>query len=139
MPWRPDSRRTSAWIARPSWNVSSRSPKTPARSISGKSLPERQIRRSARIRCRIVQVHRSSVATDFDRDDGLHGLLRDTLRSQPVSGPCIDAATLAAWAEDALTPEETAATDAHLAACARCRELAATLLTMAETEDAPAA
>ena len=79
------------------------------------------------------------MATDFDRDDRLHGLLRDTLRSQPASGPCIDAATLAAWAEDALSPEETAAADAHLAACARCRELAATLSTMAETEGAPAA
>jgi hypothetical protein len=78
------------------------------------------------------------VATDFDRDDRLHGLLRDTLRSQPASGPCIDAATLAAWAEDALTPEETAATDAHLAACARCRDLAATLATMTDAEGAPA-
>src|SRR5678815_1313470 len=79
------------------------------------------------------------VATDFDRDDRLHGLLRDTLRGQPASGPCIDAATLAAWAEDALTPEETAAADAHLATCARCRDLAATLSAMAETESAPAA
>jgi len=79
------------------------------------------------------------VATDFDRDDRLHGLLRDTLRSQPASGPCIDAATLAAWAEDALTPEETAATDTHLATCERCRELAATFSTMAESEGAPAA
>jgi len=78
------------------------------------------------------------VATDFDRDDRLHGQLRETLRSQPASGPCLDAATLAAWAEGALTPEETAATDAHLAACARCRELAATLSTMA-AELAPAA
>ena len=79
------------------------------------------------------------MATDFDRDDRLHGLLRDTLRSQPASGPCIDAATLAAWVEDALTPEETAAADAHLATCERCRELAATLATATEAEDAPAA
>ncbi|HVQ41561.1 MAG TPA: zf-HC2 domain-containing protein [Vicinamibacterales bacterium] len=79
------------------------------------------------------------MATDFDRDDRLHGLLRDTLRGQPASGPCIDAATLAAWAEDALTPEETAAADAHLATCERCRELAATLSTMADAEGAPAA
>ena len=78
------------------------------------------------------------MATDFDRDDRLHGLLRDTLRGQPASGPCLDAATLAAWADGALTPEETAATDAHLAACPRCRELAATLSTM-EVERAPAA
>lgn len=79
------------------------------------------------------------MATDFDRDDQLHGLLRDTLRNQPASGPCIDAATLAAWAEGALTPEETAATDAHMAACARCRDLAAALATMEEAEGAPAA
>lgn len=79
------------------------------------------------------------MATDFDRDDRLHGLLRDILRSQSASGPCIDAATLAAWAEGALTPEETAATDVHLAACARCRDLAATLATMREAEGAPAA
>lgn len=79
------------------------------------------------------------MATDFDRDDRLHGVLRDTLRSQSASGPCIDTATLAAWAEGALTPEETAAADAHLATCARCRELAATLSTMTETESAPAA
>jgi hypothetical protein len=79
------------------------------------------------------------VATDFDRDDRLHGLLRDTLRSQPASGPCVDAATLAAWAEDALSPEEMAASEAHIATCARCRELAATLSAMAESEGAPAA
>lgn len=79
------------------------------------------------------------MATDFDRDDRLHGLLRDTLRSQPASGPCIDAATLAAWAEEALTPEETAAADAHLATCARCRELATTLAATMEAEGAPAA
>ena len=79
------------------------------------------------------------MATDFDRDDRLHGLLRDTLRGQTASGSCVDPATLAAWAEDALTPEETAATDAHLATCARCRELAATLATMPNAEGAPAA
>ena len=79
------------------------------------------------------------MATDFDRDDRLHGLLRDTLRSQPASGPCLDAATLAARAEGALTPEETAATDTHLATCARCRELAATFSMIPEAESAPAA
>lgn len=79
------------------------------------------------------------MATDFDRDDRLHGLLRDTLRSRPTSGPCIDAAALAAWTDGALTPEDTAATDAHLATCPRCRELAATFSMMPEAEAAPAA
>lgn len=79
------------------------------------------------------------MATDFDRDDRLDGLLRDTLRSQPASGPCIDASALAAWADGALTPEETAATDAHLASCARCRELAATLSAIVEADETPAA
>ena len=78
------------------------------------------------------------MATDFDRNDRLQGLLRETLRSQTASGPCPDAATLAAWAEGALTPEDTAAIDAHLASCARCRELAATLSMVPETEAAPA-
>jgi hypothetical protein len=79
------------------------------------------------------------VATDFDRDDRLDGLLRDALRSQTARGACPDAAVIAAWAEGALTPEETAATEAHMAACARCRELAATLATMTESESAPTA
>jgi hypothetical protein len=79
------------------------------------------------------------VATDFDRDDRLQGLLRETLRNQTVNGPCPDAAALAAWAEGALTPEETDAIDSHLATCARCRELAATLSSLPEAEVAPAA
>ena len=60
------------------------------------------------------------------RDDSLDGLIRETLRSAPVSGTeCVDPETIAAWAEGALPPAEAARVEMHLSACPACQEVVA--------------
>jgi hypothetical protein len=54
----------------------------------------------------------------------------------PLSAACIDAETVAAWAEGALSRSEASRVESHLAGCARCQGMAAVL---ARTEPAPAA
>ena len=64
-------------------------------------------------------------------------LLRDALQSRvpaPPSHECLDAETVAAWADDALARDERQAAEAHAADCARCQALlAAMAATMPQT------
>lgn len=65
-----------------------------------------------------------------DRDTTIDHLLGSTLkrsaRAEPA-GACLDAETLAAWADDGLDRQERAAVEAHAAGCERCQAMMATL------------
>lgn len=57
-------------------------------------------------------------------------LLRETLESRVLSGPpgeCLDAETVAAWADDTLGRDERRAAEAHAADCVRCQALVAAM------------
>src|SRR4026209_376215 len=57
-------------------------------------------------------------------------LLRDALQSRVPAAPsheCLDAETMAAWADDALARDERQAAEAHAADCARCQALLAAM------------
>src|SRR5262245_1028185 len=57
-------------------------------------------------------------------------LLRDALRDQAAASPspaCVDADTLAAWADDALSARERQAIESHAADCARCQAMLAAM------------
>jgi Photosynthesis system II assembly factor YCF48/Putative zinc-finger len=45
-----------------------------------------------------------------------------------IPGPCLDAETIAAWADDSLAAGERAAVEAHAADCARCQQLLAAMV-----------
>ena len=66
-------------------------------------------------------------------------LLRETLGGSLPSDPsgCLDADTLAAWAEGTLRARERTAAEAHAASCARCQALLAAMVKTAP--DAPPA
>lgn len=80
--------------------------------------------------------------TDASRRDGeMDRLLRRTSSSAPDPSPtaaCLDAETAAAWLAGELPESSHEVTLAHLADCARCQQLLATL-TRLETEDTAAA
>ena len=62
------------------------------------------------------------------RESGMERLLRSALRPQPgVADPCPDPGLLAAFVEGALTANEEAALDSHIAACGRCQEALAVM------------
>jgi photosynthesis system II assembly factor YCF48-like protein/putative zinc finger protein len=68
-------------------------------------------------------------------DRGLEQLLRETLRPPDAGGvACLDADTLAAWVDDALTPGERAAAEAHAAGCARCQSMLAVMIRTAPVD-----
>ena len=57
-------------------------------------------------------------------------LLRETLQARVPAGPpeaCLDAETVAAWADDTLGRDERRAAEAHLADCGRCQALVAAM------------
>ena len=57
-------------------------------------------------------------------------LLRDALQSRVPAAPsqeCLDAETVAAWADDALGRDERQAAEAHAADCARCQAVLAAM------------
>jgi hypothetical protein len=70
-----------------------------------------------------------------DRESSLERLMRDPLRA-PVSdvsdtsgtSRCLDANTLAAWAEQTLSARERAAVEAHAADCGRCQAMLAAMV-----------
>ena len=72
-------------------------------------------------------------------DRGLERLLRETL-PPPDAGDvaCLDADTLAAWVDDALTPGERAAAEVHAAGCARCQSMLAVMIRTAPVDSAAA-
>jgi hypothetical protein len=66
-------------------------------------------------------------------------LLRETLQARvpaASSTACLDAETVAAWADDALPRGEREAAEAHAADCARCQTLLAAMATTAPPETA---
>jgi hypothetical protein len=74
---------------------------------------------------------------DGNRDSAIERLLRDTLEARAAStqhGQCLDADTLAAWADDGLSAGERSTVEAHAADCAPCQAL---LAAMARTTPPP--
>src|SRR5438034_5147333 len=63
------------------------------------------------------------------RDRSIERLLRERpgIGASSVRGVCLDVDTLAAWADDALGPEERAAAESHVADCGRCQALLAAM------------
>jgi hypothetical protein len=86
----------------------------------------------ARKPCRIVPYDEAPVKNvNSDRDSFVDRLLAETLEAQGASvpdGSCVDAGTLAAWADDTLGAHERAAVEAHAASCARCQALLAVMM-----------
>ena len=67
-----------------------------------------------------------------DRDASVDRLLAGTLNVRAGAAPegaCLDAETLAAWADDALDALERAKAEAHAADCGRCQALLAAMVT----------
>ena len=66
-----------------------------------------------------------------DRDSFGSHLLAETLEAHGASvpeGSCLDAETLAAWADDTIGSRERLAAEAHASSCARCRTLLAVMM-----------
>jgi hypothetical protein len=79
------------------------------------------------------------VSTKRDRDGALDQLLRHQARAAAegdAPGPCLDAETLAAWADGGLKGYGQAMAEAHLAACARCQATLATLTRLSPPPEA---
>ena len=62
-----------------------------------------------------------------DRDRILEQALKHELRAaDPVdAGPCLDAETLAAWADDGLDATAMMGAEAHVSSCAHCQAMVA--------------
>src|SRR6185295_2140693 len=88
--------------------------------------------RAARNRRRIVLYDEPRVKEiKTDRDASMDRLLAAALNARAGSaadGACLDAETLAAWADEALDARERAAAEAHAADCARCQALLAAMV-----------
>jgi hypothetical protein len=77
------------------------------------------------------------VKHDNQRDASIDTFLRKSLRRDPApapDGPCVEPEVIAAWAEGALSRNEAAAIEAHLANCAACQQV---LAVFARTVPAP--
>ena len=71
------------------------------------------------------------MTTNSRRDQSLEHLLRQSRAADPTSGgrsPCLDAETLAAWADGGLPPHPLAVAEAHAVECARCQAAVAVLM-----------
>jgi hypothetical protein len=77
-----------------------------------------------------------------DPDSSFDRLLADTLKARAASAPgdsCLDAETLAEWADAALSARERAAVEVHAADCARCQALLAAMVKTTPASSAAAA
>ena len=66
-----------------------------------------------------------------DRSASVDRLLPGTLKARDAAAPpdaCLDAETVAAWADDALDASERAIAEAHAADCGRCQALLAAMI-----------
>jgi hypothetical protein len=74
-----------------------------------------------------------------DRDQAIERLLRQSLRIPPASASdaCLDAETLAAWADGGLSNEELASAELHVADCARCQAMVAGIVRSAASASLP--
>jgi hypothetical protein len=79
------------------------------------------------------------VTTPDPRDRAIEAVLRHGQRSGPASGECLDAETLAAWADGGLDATAMQQAEAHMATCARCQAVMATLVADAIDEPEAAA
>jgi hypothetical protein len=76
-----------------------------------------------------------------DRDASMDPLLTGVLKAragEATDGVCLDAKTLAAWADESLDGHERAAAEAHAADCARCQALLAAMVRMTPPAEARA-
>ncbi len=76
------------------------------------------------------------MASDFDRDNSIDALLKGARRDPAAleAGPaCLDAESLAAWADGGLDADRVRAVEAHVADCARCQALSAALFATDDT------
>jgi hypothetical protein len=70
------------------------------------------------------------VGSSGERDQSVERLLRQSVKTPPQGGvtdACLDAETLATWADGGLSGSELDAVHLHVADCARCQDLAGTL------------
>ncbi len=75
--------------------------------------------------------------SESDRDRTVERLLRQSLKARAAlasRGPCLEAETLAAWADGALAGDELAAAEVHASDCSRCQAM---LAAIARDEGAP--
>ena len=73
------------------------------------------------------------------RDRMIGERLGEIARASRATSPCLDAETLAAWADGGLATEAALAVETHLASCLDCRAIAVLLRTTGAGETAPAA
>ena len=77
------------------------------------------------------------MSTQDPRDQAIERLLRHGAAPGPVSDECLDAETLSAWVDGGLEGSSLQRAEAHMADCARCQALMATLVSSAD-EPVPA-
>lgn len=77
------------------------------------------------------------MSTQDPRDQAIERLLRHGASPGPVSAECLDAETLSAWVDGGLEGPSLQRAEAHMANCARCQALMATLVGSAD-EPVPA-
>jgi hypothetical protein len=69
------------------------------------------------------------VTSDRTRDASIESLLRQGRRDDgPRTGACLEADTVAAWFDGALSGDELAAAESHAAGCARCQAMLAEMV-----------
>ena len=76
-----------------------------------------------------------------ERDDAVGRLLGGALKARAAAQPagaCLDADTLAAWADETLSRSDRAAVEAHAADCARCQAMLAAMVRTLPVEPARA-
>lgn len=78
------------------------------------------------------------MSTESNRDPLTDRLLKAALRphERAVSDACLDAETLAAWADGSVPGQAASAIEAHLADCARCQSMLAVFATSESAESA---
>jgi hypothetical protein len=74
-----------------------------------------------------------------DRDQAIERWLRQSLTTPPVGATdaCLDAETVAAWADGGLSTEELESAQLHVADCARCQAMVAGVVRSAATAPLP--
>ena len=73
---------------------------------------------------------REPLASEREQDEWLQRLLRRRAGADPqatASAACLDAQTLAAWADGGLNRQELAAAEMHASSCAKCLALLAAI------------
>jgi Putative zinc-finger len=68
------------------------------------------------------------VSSNDPRDRAIEAALRKGAAPLPASAECLDAETLAAWADGGLGQRTLARAEAHMASCARCQTIMAALV-----------